>query len=306
MGISTEVSSDQNVPFSERVTAAKRTLREEIDKAGLARVADDLEKLMMLSIRITASPAAEGELKSGSSKLGGTPDLPEGTAWPECSGVPMALLAQLRLQDIASYDPDGRLPKSGMLYFFYETQEQKWGFDPKDRGHWRVIYHDSDPAQLRPVTPPENLPEESRFRACKLTFSNEITLPSWESPGITQLKLSEEEWEGYVDFPGAGCGEGRTIHRLLGHPNEIQGEMQLECQLVSHGLYAGDSSGYDDPRRPGLEKGADDWQLLLQIDSDEENLGVMWGDVGRVYYWIREQDLKKRDFSNVWLILQCY
>lgn len=55
-----------------------------------------------------------------------------------------------------------------------------------------------------------------------------------------------------------------------------------------------------------MEKGAEDWQLLLQIDSDEENLGAMWGDCGRVYFWIRQQDLQKRDFSNVWLVLQCY
>ncbi len=47
-------------------------------------------------------------------------------------------------------------------------------------------------------------------------------------------------------------------------------------------------------------------QLLLQIDSDEKGLGTMWGDAGRVYYGIRQQDLQKRDFSNVWLILRCY
>lgn len=304
--MSVEVSQDENRPYKERVDAAKRKLREAMDKVGLARVADDLEKLMQVSIRLKAKVASEGELKPGSSKLGGTPDLPEGTAWPECNGVPMALLAQLRLQDVAFYDPDGRLPKSGMLYFFYETKEQKWGFDPKDRGHWNVIYYDGDVARLRPATPPDRLPEESRFRACKLAYSNEITLPSWESERVKRLKLSQEEWDRYVTFPGASCGEGETIHRLLGHPERIQGDMQLECQCASHGLYMGDSSGYDDPKRPALEKGAEDWQLLLQIDSDEDNMGTMWGDVGRVYFWIRQQDLQKRDFSNVWLVLQCY
>jgi uncharacterized protein YwqG len=82
--------------------------------------------------------------------------------------------------------------------------------------------------------------------------------------------------------------------------------MQLECQLASNGIYTGDSSRYNAPKAKQLEKGAGDWQLLLQIDSDAKVLGTMWGDVGRVYFWIREQDLKKRDFSNVWLILQCY
>lgn len=32
----------------------------------------------------------------------------------------------------------------------------------------------------------------------------------------------------------------------------------------------------------------------------------MWGDCGRVYFWIQQDDLKKRKFGNVWLILQCY
>lgn len=67
--------------------------------------------------------------------------------------------------------------------------------------------------------------------------------------------------------------------------------MQLECQLASNGIYVGDSSGYNHPKRRALENGATDWQLLFQIDSDEKGLGTMWGDVGRVYFWIRQQDL---------------
>ena len=47
-----------------------------------------------------------------------------------------------------------------------------------------------------------------------------------------------------------------------------------------------------------------DWRLLLQIDSDE-NCEMMWGDVGRIYFWIKTEDLKNRDFEKVWLILQC-
>jgi len=29
------------------------------------------------------------------------------------------------------------------------------------------------------------------------------------------------------------------------------------------------------------------------------------GDVGRIYFVIRRQDLEQKDFKNVWLILQC-
>jgi len=306
MRVSTEISSDQSVPLAERLDAAKHDLRTHLEESGLARVAGDLQRLMMVSIRLKAKVTAEDDLKPGSSKLGGTPDLPDGTAWPECNGVPMALLAQLRMQDVAPCDPDGRLPKSGMLYFFYETKDQKWGFDPEDRGHWKVIYYDGDLAGFRAATPPNAWPKESRFRACRLTFFNEITLPSWDSKDIERLRLSRAERDGYAAFPGTSCGEGEIVHRLLGHPEQIQGDMQLECQLASNGIYVGNSAGYADPRRAILEKGTDDWQFLLQIDSDEGNMGTMWGDVGRVYFWIREQHLKKRDFNNVWLVLQCY
>jgi uncharacterized protein YwqG len=47
-----------------------------------------------------------------------------------------------------------------------------------------------------------------------------------------------------------------------------------------------------------------DWHLLLQVDS-EQAAGMMWGDVGRLYYWIRSKDLKAGNFDNVWLVLQC-
>ncbi|MBQ9182646.1 MAG: DUF1963 domain-containing protein, partial [Neisseriaceae bacterium] len=36
--------------------------------------------------------------------------------------------------------------------------------------------------------------------------------------------------------------------------------------------------------------------LLLQIESDE---GIMWGDCGVGNFFIRPDDLRKRDFSKV-------
>ena len=94
-------------------------------------------------------------------------------------------------------------------------------------------------------------------------------------------------------------GEG---HQLLGHPMEVQGDMAEECQLVTHGMYCG---GTDvDPRAEELKPGAKDWRLLLQVDTDDD-AEMMWGDCGRLYYWIRQQDLQARDFDRSWMVLQC-
>jgi uncharacterized protein YwqG len=81
--------------------------------------------------------------------------------------------------------------------------------------------------------------------------------------------------------------------------------MDLECQLTSNGIYCGDPSGYNSPEAQRLRGGAEDWRLLLQMDSDDD-LGLMWGDVGILYFWIREQDARAGDFSKSWVILQCH
>ena len=80
--------------------------------------------------------------------------------------------------------------------------------------------------------------------------------------------------------------------------------MELECQLVSNGIYCGDSVGYHSDEAKTLRSGASDWMLLLQIDTDDDT-AMMWGDVGTIYYWIRKQDLVEGAFDRTWMILQC-
>jgi uncharacterized protein YwqG len=79
--------------------------------------------------------------------------------------------------------------------------------------------------------------------------------------------------------------------------------MEMECQLAS--LYCGDESGFADPQAPALAPGAAAWRLLLQVDSDDD-VGVMWGDAGVIYYWVEADAARAGRFDNAWLILQCY
>lgn len=133
-------------------------------------------------------------------------------------------------------------------------------------------------------------------------------MPPWESIYIDQLDLDYGErdlyWELQEKVWESRRLQSETYHRFLGHPDQEQNDMQQECALVSNGLYCGDSTGWNDPRAADLLKEAPRWQLLLQIHSDDR-LGTMFGDVGKIYYWIREDDLEKHDFDRVWLVLQC-
>jgi uncharacterized protein YwqG len=218
--------------------------------------------------------------------------------------LPLAFLAQLSISEIYSVAPIPGWPKEGTLVFFYDAY-QAWGFNPLERGHCRVLYFPVE-EDLAAAATPKDLPDEAKFPHRKLGFKRDWTLPTHFSEDETTFSVWRDD--GYGDLCRQLMGsssDDRPIHRCGGHPQEVQGEMRLECQLVTNGIYCGDSSGYTDPRRSTLEKGVGEWDLLLQVDSDE-NLGWMWGDAGRVYFWARQQDIAASDFDGSWAILQCY
>ncbi|MBK8507084.1 MAG: DUF1963 domain-containing protein [Saprospiraceae bacterium] len=73
-------------------------------------------------------------------------------------------------------------------------------------------------------------------------------------------------------------------NKLWDIQSNIQGPMELECELVTNGLYCGDATGYNDPKAKELAKNAETWTLLFQVDSNYEEAGMIWGDMGRLYF----------------------
>jgi uncharacterized protein YwqG len=216
--------------------------------------------------------------------------------------IPLSFLCQLSLREINAVAPLPGWPREGILAFFYDP-DQIWGFDPLDRGHCCILFYPEN-VPLIPAEFPETLANNARFPKCSLQFRREWTLPTdlqLNNGGATQWNTDE-----YSDLIAkVNSDGGEPVHRVGGYPQEIQGDMRLECQLVTNGIYCGNPSGYQDPRRAELEKDASDWQLVAQFDSDEARLGWMWGDLGRVYFWARRQDIEAADFGNGWAILQC-
>ena len=237
----------------------------------------------------------------GPSYLGGAPPLPAGTGWPSTAGRPLTFLACLDLPSLQTALPLSWLPSTGRLLFFYDAENQPWGFDPKDRGSWNVIRVDGS-APPAPVPAPSPVTGLTRQ---PIAFRAIASYPSYQRPEVETLQLTDAEAEILIDWDVAAYGDAPR-HQIGGFPNPIQGdEMELECQLVSHGLYCGDSSGYLSRAAAGLRDGATDWRLLLQIDSDDD-IGAMWGDAGILYFWIREQDGRAGRFDQTWAVLQCH
>jgi uncharacterized protein YwqG len=180
-----------------------------------------------------------------------------------------------------------------------------------------VLFADVSQANLRLLQVRE-IAEHAICRPCALTFHDFLSIAGPEHLSVAPLKLTLDEIEQVEEIESDlhEMIESNSIeqhfephHQLLGHPKEIQGEMQLQCQLASNGLYCGDATGYEDPKAKLLGPGAKDWRLLFQLDTDDDmqsgKPGMMWGDCGRLYFWIRQQDLVNRLFENAWMVLQC-
>lgn len=290
---SVQISGVDNFPEKEAVKA-------QFKKYRLEKYWKTFEPKLRDEIRVEVITGIESEMLPGCSKIGGRPDLPEGTDWfYEKGGKPLSFIAQVNLEETREFDKSGELPDSGIVYFFYSAEQDAWGFDSADIDKFRVFYS-AETDKLVRTDFPDSLNDYSRYKPCFLEFSSSISLPAWDSE-FTQKHLSKKEIDRYYDMTAQGLS-----NKLLGYSDNIQGEMELECQLVTNGLYCGDPSGYNDPRRKELEKGADDWQLLFQLDSETDKTGMIWGDAGRLYFWIRKKDLKNSNFNDAWFMLQCY
>lgn len=265
---------------------------------------DRIEQYLRRSLRMTTTPTELSSLPLGANRIGGCPDVPEDFEWPRFENHPLSFIAQLNLAEISIWDIDLDLPKTGSLLFFYDCQQRTWGFAPRDQGSAFVLYSSCDPAQLKRVPLPSDIDKMGVFNCCSVGFRPANNYPSYDSIFFTP-ELTEDERNRLFEYQEQQRAiDSGPLHRIGGHADCVQNPMELDCALVTNGLYCGDGSGYNDPRRKELESDAENWRLLLQIDSDD-HAGMMWGDVGMIYYWMNKSDLNGRRFERSWLILQC-
>lgn len=236
------------------------------------------------------------------SYLGGSPRLAPGTDWPTRRGSKLGFLGRLSLTEVQAADPVPWLPGEGALLFFYDLDEQPWGFDPKDHDCCAVLLV---PDLDEPVEPEGgDASDDPPIARRNVGFRRIATMPTTERDEVKALRLTKRELDAYTDLLETPYDE-QPKHQVGGFPSPVQGDgMELDCQLASNGLYCGNSSGYEDPRAAELEPGAADWRLLLQLDTDDD-LKVMWGDCGTLYFWVKQHEARVGELSGAWLILQC-
>ena len=261
------------------------------------------------------------KLPKGTSKIGGKPDLPKDFQWFYYKGEdykkivenrPLSFLMQINCEEVHKYDKESLLPEKGMLYFFYELFTMTWGFSPQDRGSAKVFYYDGEIEDLVPADFPEDMEKDCIIPESKIDFESMNDYPidflDYYDPDDSDEEMERKEKEFEKDLEELGYKADTT--KLLGHPELIQGEYWEECEGVARkNIYYGSAPikyGSDEVKK-SIKENAKDWILLMQVSELEiGDYGLYFGDSGKIYFNIRKEDLKNKNFNNVWLILQCY
>jgi uncharacterized protein YwqG len=218
---------------------------------------------------------------------------------------PLRFLAMIRMEEIAPHASMLRLPKEGTLLFFYDAERMQGSFWPEARGGWRIL-NVQDDGDLSTVRQPPVPADE--FAPCRLAFELQYSLPEdiRAETGDADLRVyGSPEYKNLHQALLGGSSGDNVIHQLGGAPQEVQHGLFHECQLASNGVDCGKPEDFQKPQARLLAPGAKDWQLVLQIDSDEPGPGWMWGDLGRLYYCLHKDDLAARRFDRSWCVEQC-
>ena len=255
-----------------------------LQKYELFHKKSDILNAAKQSIKIIKNKVQEEQISLGSSKLGGLPDIPQDWEFPKYKNGYHSFLGQFNLKEIKPYDEENILPSSGILYLFYDVVEQPWGFEG-DEGCFKVLFFDGDEKELRRKEYPEETDHYFPLPVFKVTFVNRPTLPEYPE----DIEFSDDEEENYSDMrqeliqPSDEEGNYEPAHYMLGYPFSIQNDVFDEFDL-----------------------NPEEAVLLLQIDSDEEDMELLWGDSGIIYFCIDKTSLLNKQFDKVQFTLQCF
>lgn len=244
-----------------------------------------------------------GKAGSITSRLGGLPDVGPRFRWPTWEGEHLTFVGQLRLRELpASVRADLALPADGLLAFFYAAEEQPWGNEDSDAGGARVYFWPVE--DLARARRPAEISRRRLLAPCGLRLVETRTIPDPWSWWAVVHDVGTRTLTAWMDAvaPWKAARRGPR-HQVGGHvPRGQPGFMELDCALTAVGL----DREHLDLRTRRARSAIDDvvhWTPLLQVDSDPRR-GMVWGDAGALYFWMRRADLASLTMARAWCVLE--
>ncbi|GGG88731.1 YwqG family protein [Paenibacillus radicis (ex Gao et al. 2016)] len=278
-----------------------------LEQSGLEQYKTSFAQWIFPTAQLILEPKSDELLQIGESKVGGDPDLLEEVEWPKWKGYDMTFIAQINLAECPT---NLSLPSAGLLSFFYGVEGMYEDPDFYGDPHTsRVIYTSPDQLEyiVRRSSPGTLNAAGAMMKPNSISFIPNLSVPAAESAYLESVGLGwngeredfDKYWEIFLPKTEKLWQREGYINRFMGHPDPVQGDMQRSCE-IAYGSYTDDELDKTEFINSAIK-----WRLLLQIDSEEEKTGIMWGDVGRIYYWIHEDDLAQLRFDRVFCEMQC-
>jgi hypothetical protein len=264
-----------------------------IHEHGLSEYQDQILASVRPAILLRLGQAEPGH--KGQSRIGGVPDLPLSIPWPQNapSSSYLCFILQINFAHLPTFS-ENPLTKRGMLYLFADESENS--------AEQLVFYDGSEPLE------PAHLPEDTRLITDwyenlvthRLEFEFFPDIPRWATNDFyglcDRLNLDELKLNDLCRTLSKN-----SVGKLLGHASGIGHDPREDAYIVRE---VNPEWLYNYKQRQSLDMArAQNWHNLLEVESST-TVNLMFGDAGYLQVLIHGEDLKRLDFSAVYVNLE--
>ncbi len=224
--IATAVLSLAAVPAH---AGGREDVRRQVAAGGFPELADRAARAARPMVAVNRTRLRRAPHRLGTSRFGGSPDLPAGEPWPQCAGRPQSFLGQVRLRDLPPAAAELRRLGGVLLLFtqveFEDPSDTSYGLDA---GRCTAAIHTRPGARLvRAKTPA--FPTLA-MRPARMRFGARLDVPDVRHgdrlhPPMEDVRLADGAWEPWSEMRRRVQRLPGTLeHKILGYLEAVNGE----------------------------------------------------------------------------------
>lgn len=269
---------------------------------------DDKEKIIKLikpAIGILTKKMESDNLKIGSSKIGGKPDLPKDISWPKLNDSDLVFFAQYNISELKKFDVENLLPEKGMLYIFIGINGEYNEFSIEQKDY--KIFFIENLEDLERKEYPTTLKTEGKVEPAEIQYFESITIPDDENYKLIYFDEKYEDFyfhfhqdtEEYIAEELNGFVD--NMHQILGEDKSVQSSVVYE---FSRNELSISYEEYTEKWNEILEN-SKTFSNLIQLDCMDSNTNLdKFGGSGVFYIGLKTKELEKKDFKNLMISFQ--
>ncbi|GAB6460792.1 YwqG family protein [Bacillus luti] len=279
---------------------------------------EKIKPVLKDTVHLYREPNADENIPVGTSKFGGSPDLPKGMKYPYYSEeVAYSFIMQLDCSILKTYDKSNKLPKEGMLYLFhaYEYESIVLPFDVEGDldaflRSTHIFHYNGSMDNLERTKLPNNEHIEV-IESASISFVTGYTIPEpvWHEELYMELGFIKDHTnyvlnDFYKALPRLVFEKEEDVlnndlyrfydkphHQILGTPTSYQGDPGYEVVVDHKNLF-------------NISTTQEEWILLFQI-WDDDDIKLTWAAPGYMYYYIKKEDLTAGNWKDIYSVMEC-